>query len=960
MNKMRISLCGLVLAGLFGSGQMLYAASSWLEDGLVYRLDASEASTIVTNSSGAVIRWTAVNNDGILFTGEEGSCPYYDATALGGHGGILFGMAADRETYQSSRLATAFAASYRTVFIVHMPIATQNAWAGIWGNAGEDLGIRNNGTDGSSTVHWDGTNMGDGQYNASLSEATCAAGTLQCLRVAKSADMTAAATAVGNYLTTSGASARTYRGYIAEVLVYKGEKSDEDSSRIITYLRNKWSRMFWTGASGATDWTDAKNWKPAISPAASNDVFFSDVVIGFTNKVVTCKSIALENASLTFSGVTNWAVWDGVVTAPGYSASTSEWINVCEENVTLPLELKGGVSVVKRGAGALRLTKKQSYSRETRIEKGNLELDGALPLDIGGLVCQLDSSRVDTITEDATSGISEWRSCIGTGLTFTAEGTIARPYYDASAFGGRGGVRLGYGTDGTTVVSPVRLVASRAMTVSTIFIVNKADSAQADWAGLLGVYNLDCGLRIYNKNGQAKFDIGTGLFTWEESVLSAFTTITGTQDYLVAQGAVSSRKLVFGNYAYGAVAGGEARTFCGTVAEILIYDRKLSNPQMARVVMYLKQKWGRTEGFSPDNVAGLVYHLDASDVTSLTTNSIGEIEAWAAKDSSGILFTGKADTLPEYDATAFGGIGGVKFGMGGDGAYKNTRLTASSAVPYRTIFISHSADESQNAYGGLWGTDGSDAGIRVGSASDPFTWTASNLGDSYDSSQWNATTFVAGRTQGLCAMYSGGSCASAVTCLGNYLNAEELASRCYRGTVGEVIAYGGEMTLGQLVDIELYLRDKWHTRNEDCILPETTALAMEPGTGLNLFGGQQIVDSFVGAGTITNGSFIVAGDARLTGDTELPATAIGKTLILDARHGRRLPLLTVRGDMDISEVALSIVNGESIAEYQAVVRCVDGVLTGGPFKSVTLPKGHLDYLADEIILKVNGSFISIR
>ena len=115
---------------------------------------------------------------------------------------------------------------------------------------------------------------------------------------------------------------------------------------------------------------------------------------------------------------------------------------------------------------------------------------------------------------------------------------------------------------------------------------------------------------------------------------------------------------------------------------------------------------------------GLVYNLDASDVTTITTNELGNVVEWRAKEGmADMVFKGgtleETDKLyyPWYETTRNSGLGAVRFGLTQDhtgnhstwmvGAPKNGLVLTN-----RTVFLVWDILNDTQAYAQIWGKDG--------------------------------------------------------------------------------------------------------------------------------------------------------------------------------------------------------------------------------------------------------------
>ena len=207
-------------------------------EGLAYRLDASDPAN-VTVEDGLVTAWKDVSGNGVtLITPSPAKSPQYAANGLNGRPAVYF------PDGQRTRLYTDTAVDCRTVFIVCQRTDNNNL-AGLWGQNGNDKGLRANS---ATTWRFTGTG-GDGNdfafngemYINGVATSTFAVGDLQVL-TAVSPNTVRWATAIGDYWNNDGVNGvtRFFNGYVSEILVYSTKLSDAARQEIEAYLTDKW------------------------------------------------------------------------------------------------------------------------------------------------------------------------------------------------------------------------------------------------------------------------------------------------------------------------------------------------------------------------------------------------------------------------------------------------------------------------------------------------------------------------------------------------------------------------------------------------------------------------------------------------------------------------------------------------------------------------------------------------
>lgn len=288
---------------------------------------------------------------------------------------------------------------------------------------------------------------------------------------------------------------------------------------------------------------------------------------------------------------------------------------------------------------------------------------------------------------------------------------------------------------------------------------------------------------------------------------------------------------------------------------------------------------------------GLAYRLDASDASKITTLSgTNRVQSWSSS-YGGMVFNVSAvpgySDAPTYDATAFGGRGGVVFGNGELYQWPSTRLEASQATNCQTVIFVAKPSTTQNDLAGVWGQSGNDYGIRTsGSAS--WQGTAANQifhgavgGSHYLNGAAYAYNVNAPFTAGQAHVYSSISAATRVSwtqALGNYWNNASNSSnsnRFYRGEIAEVLVYDRKLTDEERVTTEAFLAQKWGvTSYSGGALPSMAKLVLTNDATLNLDGSVlTVAEAELGDATVQQGLLTVTNGVRITG-----------ALVLDGPH----------------------------------------------------------------------------
>ena len=209
---------------------------------------------------------------------------------------------------------------------------------------------------------------------------------------------------------------------------------------------------------------------------------------------------------------------------------------------------------------------------------------------------------------------------------------------------------------------------------------------------------------------------------------------------------------------------------------------------------------------------GLVYQLDASNISSITTNANGEVLEWFSTDGLIRFATDEnSDIRPCYIDDAIGGRGAILFGSNTvSKVVGSSRMVTTTDTDNQTVFIVTKPISSQNSYAGVWGSDGFSMGFSAGSTS-WFTYSFPSTGALYKNgirAKENPPLDI-GRLQILTAV--SGSIQDFTTAIGNFFNSTNYPSRYYKGAIGEIIVYNRELSDAERLHVELHLQKKWIT-----------------------------------------------------------------------------------------------------------------------------------------------------
>jgi autotransporter-associated beta strand protein len=579
------------------------ALSPRLLDGLVYQLDSSSnaLSTLQMDAASNVVSWADANDSGILFTTNKTEIsPVYDSTLFGGRGGLRFTrdsticrLAANRET----RVQSVFAVISTT---------SGNNNGGLWGSSENDYGIRvypsyieyaGNANDFASTG-W--------MYMNGISG--------KALTIGQPIVMTAISGSARNWTTAIGdywgntTHRRVYKGDIAEILVYDRRLDDHERQEVEAYLMAKW-----LGTVPAPQFSSTllpENTAMSIQSGASVELGGTSAQLSSLSGVGSIGNKGSALSTLKVGGLDASSIYTGSIT--------------------------GNVALTKIGNGQIELAGMNTYEGATTVEAGTLRLITGI-YSVTGLVYRLDASLTNTInTLIDGSNVTSWADAEGSEFSFHQTASTNCPVYDATLFSGRGGIRFGIG-------GRKRMVAASTTKAQTVFAVNMLrDMSNVDNCGLWGESGADHnGIRIGSGNGwrfpgdgNDFHQISAGGSFYINGVISNNIAIVGAPYLLTSvSGSQKNFKAAIGDYWFSASY--TQRYYRGEVAEILVYDRQLTDLERKTVETALMAKW------FPENDGPIIPESAAVSVaTGATLDLSGGTVTIASLAGSGMVSNG--------------------------------------------------------------------------------------------------------------------------------------------------------------------------------------------------------------------------------------------------------------------------------------------------------------------------------
>ena len=357
-----------------------------------------------------------------------------------------------------------------------------------------------------------------------------------------------------------------YNGGISEVIAFNRLLSEAERKTVENYLAAKW---------GVNAQLHANVEPTQTLPPTANVVLRAP------------GALDLNGADQTVATLTG----EGMITNSSPNAATLTVTGAC----SFSGKIAGNVTLVRAGSGSTALNLRGAGSVTLNGGTTSLSAYDYTPPQ-NGLLYWLDASIPSTIHTNAAGAVTNWSSRVPNlpAGAFTPAWGTSTYEESSSGFGGLPAVHT---------AQHAGLVAQNETDTWTLFFVACPDGTQVQYVGIFGWYGKDYGFR-YDNTAATAINIGTGS-AWTRvgdylrmnkvlhtSLTSSSITAPSLKPYVLScrlagwQKTVSSR--VCRNTLSGYLNNRGARQW---IAEVIAYDRALTDKEICDVESYLYDKW---------------------------------------------------------------------------------------------------------------------------------------------------------------------------------------------------------------------------------------------------------------------------------------------------------------------------------------------------------------------------------
>ena len=380
--------------------------------------------------------------------------------------------------------------------------------------------------------------------------------------------------------TDRGISSRFWDGDIAEILIYSDALSDDDRESMEFYLFEKWSLSMGVSLTSVIA-DDLDNTDDVLSES-------DNIILSFdlpTNRPDVSSKSEVDTL-IDFNGYTFWTDYSG------------EWASTSQLVLTANGAGSGNLSIganlaIKASGNLIDIYSLFGISTSSNLLDGNWGLSSNIqvqttPTSFSNLVMWLDGADLDgdgyvtDLDEMGLDGntISSWINKAD-GSEVVAASSDERPIYQPGTLNGNALVFF----DGTDDF----LSFSEIDDIRTVFwVVREANTTNNFLLGHSSTYHFHRNSATIWHATHAHANVKSGNTYVDGSLVTGTSTALPTdftQVSLVTDGPVEANTLVYDR----GIAG---RSWDGEVAELIIYNKALSDADRLTIEAYLREKWG--------------------------------------------------------------------------------------------------------------------------------------------------------------------------------------------------------------------------------------------------------------------------------------------------------------------------------------------------------------------------------
>ena len=450
----------------------------------------------------------------------------------------------------------------------------------------------------------------------------------------------------------------------------------------------------WTNTANVQLWSVGSNWSDGvIADGADATAAFNTLDLAVDTTV--CLDSARTIGGLVFGDtVTNsaagWILDDNgnpanILTLAGtFPAITVEPLGAesgTNKSVAVNAVLAGSSGLTKAGGGLLTLTRANTYSGETVIAGGELQLDAFPGIPSDGLGLWLDATR--GVTTNAGGNITVWADQSGNGRNATNAGSTG-PTVTADI---NGQPTLRFTKSQSQFLT---CGGPSGMASLTVFIVHKLASLAPPYAIMAADgwgYDAIKGNDVHiNAESQLNYAIncdssGYGLTSLTADTAQIDEILDTNGDYQLflngtpngsESGTRGGQLKNMRSFQIGAwnAWGTNERFLDGSIGEILIYTRALGTAERQAVGVYLERKWGLSSSAyrTPVSVLPAATSVSLTNGASLTLRSVDQtVLALSGPAGCRVMLDGLLSVNGSLSSAYAGDIGGAG-GFAKDGA----------------------------------------------------------------------------------------------------------------------------------------------------------------------------------------------------------------------------------------------------------------------------------------------------